>query len=168
MSDRTLIKIRQIQDTDYEALADFLEENNKPEITRHFHPFPLTSQTAHQIACAMHLDRYYIGILKGRIVALCMLRGWDEGFDIPSFGIIVDYRHQGLGLSSQMTEFAIAQARELECPSIRLSVYASNIRALGIYKSLGFKETSRERVIVEAEQDTRIIMIKDLEDEHAD
>lgn len=162
MSKHIVSTIRQVQDTDYEALARFFEENNRPEITRHFHPFPLTSQTAFQIACTSHLDRYYIAIWNEHIVGLCMLRGWDEGFEIPSFGVFVDYRCQGLGMGRQMTEFAIAEARKMGCHTIRLSVYASNTRATRLYESLGFREISREPVLVAEEPDEKIIMIKEL------
>ena len=161
MSRRIAAAIREVQGTDYEALNRFFEENNRPEVTRHFHAFPLTSQTAYQIACTSHFDRYYIAIWNGYIVGLCMLRGWDEGFEIPSFGIFVDYRHYGLGLGRQMTEFAIAEARKLGCPKMRLSVYASNIRALCLYTTLGFKEISRERVLITGEPDEKIIMVKE-------
>lgn len=154
--------IRQVHDTDYEALARFFEENNKSEITRQFHPFPLSSQTAHQIACTSYLDRYYIAIWDEHIVGFCMLRGWDEGFEIPSFGIIVDYRHHKHNLGRQMTEFAISEARNLGCQSVRLSVYASNVRAMSFYLSLGFREISHESCVVAGESDEKIIMVKDL------
>ena len=162
MSEHITAMIRQVRDTDYEDLARFFEANNRSEITRHFHPFPLTLQAAHQIACTNHLDRYYVAIWDERIVGLCMLRGWDEGFEIPSFGILVDHRHHGLGLGRQMTVFAISEARNLGYHSVRLSVYASNVRAMGLYLSLGFQEISRESCIVAGEPDEKVIMIKDL------
>ena len=92
-----------------------------------------------------------------------MLRGWDEGFQIPSFGIIVDYRYHGLGLGRRMTEFAIEEARRLNCSRVRLSVYESNDRALCLYRSLGFEEISREAVVVHGSPDIKIVMVKGLE-----
>ena len=154
--------IRQAQETDYEGLARFFEENNTAEVTRQFHPFPLSRETARQIACTNHLDRYYVAMMKREVVGLCMLRGWDEGFDIPSFGILLDYRYHGLGLGRQMTEFAIAQAKRLGCGRVRLTVYASNVRSVRLYLSLGFKEIYREPVIVAGEADTKLIMMKDM------
>lgn len=162
LSKHNEITIRQVQDTDYEALARFFEENNRPEITRHFHPFPLDSQTAYQIVCTNHLDRHYIASWNGQIIGLCMLRGWDEGFEMPSFGVFVDYRHHGLGLGRQMTEFAIAESRKLGYHSIRLSVYTSNEVALRLYASLDFREMGRELVFVAGESDIKLTMVKDL------
>ncbi|RIK75633.1 hypothetical protein DCC62_12975 [candidate division KSB1 bacterium] len=162
MREHLTATIRQVQSTDYESLARFFEENNKSEIKRHFHPFPLTSETAYQIACTSHSDRYYIAIRNGGIVGLCMLRGRDEGFEIPSFGIFVDHRYHGFGLGGQMTEFALDEARKLDCSTIRLSVYESNTNALNLYRTLGFREISREHLIVSGQADIKIIMIKDL------
>lgn len=162
MNEHFAATIRQVQSKDYEVLARFFEENNRLEITRHFHPFPLTLQTAYQIACNSHLDRYYIAIWNKHIVGLCMFRGWDEGFEIPSFGIFVDYRYHGRGLGRQMTEFAIEEARRLGCHSIRLSVYASNMSAMHLYISLGFNEINREPVFLLEKPDTKISMVKDL------
>lgn len=162
MSEHIALLIRQVHNTDYETLARFLEENNTPEITRHFHPFLLTSQTAYQIACTNHLDRYYIAIWEERIIGLCMLRGWDEGFKIPSFGILVDHRCRGLNLGRQMTEFAIREARNLNCYNIRLSVYASNVHAMDLYFSLGFEEITREFCVIAGEIDEKVIMVKNL------
>lgn len=91
-----------------------------------------------------------------------MLRGWDEGFEIPSFGIFVDYRHHGLGLGKQMTEFGIDKARKQGCHSIRLSVYESNKRAIRLFKSLGFEQISSQPILVAGEPEVKVIMVKDL------
>ncbi len=162
MTEHLAPTIRQVQHTDIEELTHFLEENNRPDTTRQFHPFPLTRETACEIARMGRLDRFYVTISKGTIVGLCMLRGWDAGFDIPSFGILVDHRYHCIGLGRHMTEFAIAEAKRLGCGSVRLTVYASNVRSVRLYLSLGFKEIYREPVIVAAEADTKLIMMKDL------
>ena len=156
------IVIREVRDTDYEHLRTFLEDNNIPETTRHFRPFPLSKGTAHWIACTEHLDKYYVATKGGCIVGLCMLRGWDEGYEIPSFGVLVDRRWQGLSLGQRMAEFSIARAQETGCPAVRLSVYASNRRARQLYESLGFVEISREPANVDGEEDAKIVMSKEL------
>ena len=155
--------LRTVESTDYDGLTRFFDENNRSEITVHFHPFPLTSQSAYEIACTDHLDRYYVVVLNSEIIGLCMLRGWDEGFAVPSFGVVTDHRYYGLGLGRRMTEFALNEARRLNCPGLRLSVYQSNIHALHLYGSLGFGEISRESVVLHAKPDIKIVMLKDLQ-----
>lgn len=154
--------IRIAKKTDSDTLAEFFEENNRPEITEFFHPFSLTSQTAHNILSESCRDRYYVGIHAGRIVGMSMLRGWDEGFDIPSFGVFVDYRYHGRGFGRRLTEFAIDEARSLHCPSLRLSVYASDKYARRIYDALGFYEIERTSITRTEQPDTKVVMMKDL------
>jgi len=91
-----------------------------------------------------------------------MLRGWDEGYSIPSFGILVDHRFHNCGVGTRMTQFAIAEALGLGCEQVRLSVYASNEVALRLYGSLGFEERARKSVLVMGQPDEKIIMVKDL------
>ena len=88
---------RQICRTDYKCLVSFFRENTRKEITKYFHPFPLNSQKAYQIARTHHLDRYYIAILEEKIVGFSMLRGWDNDFEIPSLGILVDHIYHRIG-----------------------------------------------------------------------
>jgi ribosomal protein S18 acetylase RimI-like enzyme len=91
-----------------------------------------------------------------------MLRGWDEGFSIPSFGMFIDHRRHGLGLGKEMLALTIEAARELLCEKIRLSVFASNPSACRIYLGAGFKEIERIAVIHHGAADQKIVMIKDV------
>jgi ribosomal protein S18 acetylase RimI-like enzyme len=163
VTNKEFFEIRPLESDDYELLERFFKKNNLPEVTRQFHPFPLSSEVARRITLENHLDRYYIVVVaSGEIGGLCMLRGWDEGYKIPSFGVIVDIQHRRLGLGRMMTEFAINEAKRLRAHRLRLSVNTSNTYAKGLYESLGFKEISKENVLIDGKTDTKIVMIKDL------
>ncbi len=162
MTQRIEIIIRSVELADYEELVRFFEANNVAQVIRHFDPFPLDESTAQYIAGTKHLDRYFVALLEGQIVGLCMLRGWDEGHSTPSFGILVHRGFHNRGIGTRMAEFAIAQAVALGCQQVRLSVYASNEVALRLYASLGFEERSRKSVLVMGQPDDKIIMVKDL------
>jgi ribosomal protein S18 acetylase RimI-like enzyme len=147
---------------DLKALDGLLTDNDLPQIVRHFNPFPMSSATAQFIACGEHKDRYFGAFVDGRLVGLAMLRGWDDGYIVPSFGIVVDHRFHGCGIGSQLTDFAISEAVRLGCSQVRLSVYASNVQAYRIYVARGFHEISRESVHCFPEPEEKIVMIKDL------
>jgi ribosomal protein S18 acetylase RimI-like enzyme len=159
---RLNIVIRAVERADYEQLTRFFAENNVTQVTRHFKPFPLDSGTAYHIACARHLDRYYVALAGERVVGLSMLRGWDDGYQTPSFGLIVDVIVHACGVGKRMTEYAIAEAKRIGCHRVRLSVYASNPIAIKLYSSLGFVEHAREAVVVMGEPDEKITMFKEL------
>jgi len=131
--------IREIAVTDEAALAAFFEENNRPEVTAHFHPFPLDAATAHRICGEPRRDRYFAAWDYDAIVGLAMLRGWDEGYETPSFGIIVDHRRHGRGHGRALTSHALTLAKELRAPRVRLTVHADNPRAVALYERSGFR-----------------------------
>jgi ribosomal protein S18 acetylase RimI-like enzyme len=155
--------MRRLGPPDADALGSFLAANDLPELKRRFNPFPLTRATALSLLGAERSDRFYGGFVGDAWAAFAMLRGWDEGFDVPSLGVLVDRQWQGRGIGGWITDFAIDEARRLKCRRVRLSVYASNDAALRIYVRRGFLEVSREPVEVQGEPDERIVMLLSLD-----
>src|ERR1700722_17301529 len=103
------------------GLARLLEENDREEITGHFHPFPMTRETAERLCLGHFKDCYCVAFLDNVMVGLVMLRGWDEGYDIPSFGLFVDHRYHGLGLGRMLTDYAMIEAKRRGCAKVRLT-----------------------------------------------
>ncbi len=81
--------------------------------TRFFHPHPLTKAFAASLCArpSAGLDRYYITQYQGRIAAYSMLRGWDEGYDTPSFGGCTHPGLRGAGLGQLLLAHAIGCER---------------------------------------------------------
>jgi [ribosomal protein S18]-alanine N-acetyltransferase len=139
-----------------------LFERNSGAVSDSFDPFPLNDAQARSIALEAHEDLYYLALQGGRAVGMSMLRGFDEGYEVPSFGIVVDREHQGQGIGRRLTVWTIEQARLQDCPAVRLSVYADNAVALGLYESLGFVEIERARVENISRRREKIVMRLDL------
>ena len=150
--------IRALRTGDGEALARLLEDHAATEAARVFHPFPLTRDTALRLVTAARADRYWGAWIDGRMVGFAMLRGWDAGFEVPSFGILVDCRFRRRGIGTTLTAEALQTARIAGCRWVRLTVYASNRVALRLFDRAGFREVSREPGSAGGEQDTRILM----------
>jgi perosamine synthetase len=153
---------REIEAVHYEALSCFIRDNNLASIIRTFHPFPMTDETAKRIALGTHQDKYYAAFYGSQVVAISMLRGWDEGYSVPSFGILVDHRFHNRGIGTRLTEFTVDEARRHGSERVRLSVFASNQAAHHIYTSRGFIESERKSVVCGGIPDERIIMFKEL------
>ena len=152
------VTVRPLGPADLAELARFFRRNDLPAVTAQFHPFPLTEERARLIACATHRDEYVAAFSgEGRIVGMAMLRGWDEGFEIPSLGVVVDVARQGRGIGRRLCEWAVGRAREKGCRSVRLTVQPGNAPALKLYRSLGFRRVSREVTDLDGE---RIVMMK--------
>ena len=144
------------------ALTRLFTRSAGTDTARQFDPFPLNEQTARMIAQRPHADLYFAGESNGELIGMTMLRGWEEGYETPSFGILVDRAHRGRGVGRRMTELTIEQARAAGCARVRLSVYASNRRAHGLYQRLGFVERERTPTVVAGNRDERVLLTLDL------
>ena len=127
-----------------EKLAQFFKDivANKDDL--YFHPHPLTYEMAKKIAVYEGDDLYFLQIKDNEISGYAMLRGWDEGFTIPSLGIVIhpDFRNQGLG--KEFMEFLHNQARAKGAIKVRLKVYSNNAGAQQLYESLGYSFSDEE------------------------
>jgi glycosyltransferase involved in cell wall biosynthesis/RimJ/RimL family protein N-acetyltransferase len=156
------VLLRTIEHHDATGLTRFFIRNDDPKVFSQFDPFPLTEENAVRIALQPTRDRYYGAFLGDRVIALSMLRGWDEGYEVPSFGIAVDVDFHGEGLGTLLTSWTLEQARLLGCKQVRLSVYGSNKIARRIYERLGFTEVEREQIERPGGADDRIVMVREL------
>ena len=103
-----------------------------------FHPHPFTPEQASAIAHYNGRDHYAAMLIGEEMVAYGMLRGWDEGFEIPSLGIVVGASHRGLGLGRGMMDHLHAVARDRGAVAVRLKVYKTNAVAAGLYRRMGY------------------------------
>ena len=127
-----------------EQLAQFFNTvvANKDDL--YFHPHLLTYEVAKKIATYEGDDLYFLQIKENEIVGYAMLRGWDEGFTIPSLGIVIhpDFRSQGL--SVEFMGFLHNQARAKGATNVRLKVYSNNAGARHLYENLGYSFVAEE------------------------
>jgi len=150
--------IARVTAADANALASLFGRNRGTPASETFDPFELTAARARLIAGSVSRDPYFLARLGREAVAFSMLRGFDEGYAIPSLGVLVDGRHQGRGIGRWLTERTIAAARELGAPAVRLTVYASNAVGVGLYRSLGFVERERSRIERHGAPDEKLVM----------
>lgn len=105
---------------------------------RLFHPHPLTADHAAGLARSEGRDLYYVAAAGDAVSAYGLLRGWDEGYEVPSLGIAIHPALRGRGLARPFMHFLHAAARLRGAPRVRLKVYADNGTALALYRSLGY------------------------------
>jgi len=114
----------------------------------------MTPDEARRISNLRGRDVYLIGTVGNEAVVYGMLRGWDEGFEVPSLGIGVrrDSEHRGFGRAMMEALHTAARAGGSSC--VRLRVSPANVRASKLYRALGYREIGIER--------GEILMILDL------
>ncbi len=135
------LEIREVGETDAAELGDFFEAlAADAETVRFFHPHPLTREFAAELCAGSgsRRDLYFLTRDRGGPVAYSMLRGWDEGFDVPSFGGCTHPARRRVGLGHIILEHAIRESRRRGATHLRLSVYKENSRAVRLYEKFGF------------------------------
>ena len=127
------------------ALGVFFEKLRAQGVEKYFHPHPLTAADAKKRSAYRGRDFYCILRQGTAVIGYGMLRGWDEGYEIPSLGIVVDPNAQGQGNGRRLMEYLHAEAHARGAKAIRLKVYPDNTRALALYRSLGYEFHEPER-----------------------
>ena len=90
-----MLEIIHLNATHSKLLAKFFEEIDTKDYKNDFSPHPFTSKQAEYICNYAGMDLYYAVVLeKQRIVGYGMLRGWEEGYEVPSLGICILREHQ--------------------------------------------------------------------------
>ncbi len=112
---------------------------------RTFHPHALDLEGARQVCAAGGDDLYYVLAAGDHILAYGLLRGWDEGYEMPSLGIAVHPEARGRGFGRLLMEFLHASARERGAPRVRLRVHPGNRAARALYDSLGYRFSGEDR-----------------------
>ena len=138
------LQIRLVDASLLEPLTRFFAEIQAHGDDQFFHPHPFTAEEAQRRADYQGADLYYV-LLKGeRILGYGMLRGWDEGYAIPSLGIIIAQQARGTGLGALLMQFLHAAARCQGAERIRLKVYPGNAAAVALYQKLGYRFEAQE------------------------
>lgn len=143
------LRLRALSSEHVAALTELFRANDDPQTTTGFHPFPLTADTARALATSPGADRYYGAWHGDRLVAFTMLRGWNEGYEVPSFGILVDRDHRGLRIGREATILTLDAATAAGCQRVRLTVEQHNERARRLYRSLGFEPDQGNAMVIE-------------------
>ena len=137
------IEVRKFNDKDENSLVEFFDLLVSKGLDKHFHPHLFTPEMAHHIANNRGIDWYAGVFLKSdqreTIIAYGMLRGWDEGFKIPSFGVCVLQDFQGIGIGHLMMNLTIINARLCNSPAILVKVFPENHAAVKFFQQIGFK-----------------------------
>ena len=89
-------------------------------------------------------DLYYALADGMTMIGYGMLRGWDEGYEIPSLGLALDSSVRGHGYGRMFMHFLHAAALRRGAKRIRLKVHRENVRGIDLYKSLGYEFGQQE------------------------
>lgn len=120
------------------ALTEFFSTLEQARDDKYFHPHPLTSEEAHKRCTYTGNDLYYVLIERTQVLGYGMLRGWDEGYEVPSLGVVIRASARGFGLAETLIHFLHTAARRRGARKVILRVYRENHAARRLYEKIGY------------------------------
>lgn len=142
MSEGLRISIRPFAAQDPELLAALLRTAS-PDYVRFFHPFVFNAQAIAELAFPAVRDQWFALDLeesgRSRPAGYYSLRGLDEGYAEPMYGVFIAEEFRGRGLARLTLAHAETQCRLNGWPTLLLKVDPANTRAFRLYEQSGFR-----------------------------
>ncbi len=140
------LEIRPLSAVDAENLTRMLASAD-PAYVLHFFPFPFKLEAIREILESKKEDQYY-GIYSGtRLAGFFMLRGFDQGYQVPAYGVFIDESYRSLGLATLSLYHAISFCKTNRIGQLMLKVHPDNAAARHVYEKAGFRKTGRDEKI---------------------
>jgi len=133
------LEIRRLTTEWKEPLLGFCRVLDEAGDADFFLPHPFTKEAVERILLTARKDLYYVLAEGTEVLGYGMLRGWDEGYAIPSLGVAIHPRFRGKGFGRVFMYFLGAAAKCRGASRIRLRVKVQNTAAAKLYESLGYE-----------------------------
>jgi hypothetical protein len=122
------------------ALISAMLRAQSPDYARFFYAFKFEEAAIAEMLAAREKDVYSGIFWQGRLVGIFMLRGWDAGYEVPAFGVLIDEQHRGgrfLKLTLEMSKLICQLAG---APRLMAKIHPDNVsprgaRRLGLVQS---------------------------------
>lgn len=104
-----------------------------------FDPHPFVDSYLLDLCRTDKGDLHYVLAVGPSVEGYGLLRGWDEGFAVPSLGIAIGPGYRGQGLGELLMRFLHSAARVRGASRVRLRVHGDNEAAVRLYSALGYR-----------------------------
>ena len=131
------LEIKRINSNQAKELSDLLLKSSK-EYSQHFIPFEFDLDSVTSAISKANKDMFYGIYVEKKLIGFYMLRGWDAGFEVPSYGVWIAENFSSKGLSKLTLHHAISICRINQVKKLMLKVHPDNIIAKKIYEDFGF------------------------------
>src|ERR1017187_7511958 len=150
------VAFRPLQIGDAAALSALLK-SSPADYVKHFNPFSFEVDALEKLIARAKKDRL-IGIevqtgQEAELAGFYMLRGLDEGYSAPMYGVFVAYKFRNKGLARLTLVHAETSCRLNQIDRLLLKVHPQNARAKRLYEAQGFtsfrQDPTNENVVME-------------------
>ena len=132
------LNIRPLQLCEVKDFSELLENDND-EYKRFFVPFDADQEKLHILLREVQKDKYWGIWVDNKLAGFFMLRGFDEGYLRPSFGVYIAKEFSGKSLSKLALDYSLSWCRVNNIETVMLKVHPKNQFARRVYEKAGFK-----------------------------
>ena len=133
------VEIKELQSEQASTLSALIL-NAPKDYTKYFVPFSFEEDSIKKIISDAVNDKYFGIFINDDLAGFYMLRGFDQGYEVPSYGVWISDKFSGLGLSKLTLQHAISFCKLNGLKKILLKVHPENTIAKNIYENFGFKQ----------------------------
>jgi RimJ/RimL family protein N-acetyltransferase len=134
------LTVRPLETEDASDLSALLLAQT-PAYVRFFTPFNFDLPSVATLLAERGTDVYMGMYWQGSLIGFFMLRGWNSGYEIPAYGVLIDEKYSGYGLTRLSLKLAKSICKLRRVPRIMLKVNADNIIAKRLFEEAGFTQT---------------------------
>jgi len=134
------LEIKRLNINNAKELTNLLQSSDK-EYSKYFIPFTFDFETISEILSKAKNDQIYGIYVKQNLAGFYMLRGFDEGYSVPSYGVWISEKYANEGLSTFTLQHAISFCKLNSIKKLMLKVHPENLAAKHIYEKYGFIQT---------------------------
>ena len=155
------ISFRILNNSDAQSLSNLLL-NSSSEYIKYFHPFDFQWLSIQKTLDSAINDKFFGIELKqdnselNQLIGFYMLRGMDEGYTEPMYGVFITQEWQGKGIARLTLYHAESFCKINLYKRLLLKVNANNKRAKNLYESIGFQFLRKETKI------NNVVLYKDI------
>lgn len=135
--------VRPLAAADAPQLSRMLRAQS-PAYVRFFTPFSFDLDTINGMLARQREDIFMGIYLRDELAGFFMLRGWDEGYEAPSYGVLIDERFSGYGLTRLSLKMAKSICKLRRAPRLILKVHPDNAVAKTLFEEAGFTRAGQD------------------------
>lgn len=142
MSLNKSFSIRPLEPADAAAICVFMRSQS-PEYLRFFHAFGADESVIAEMLSESRSDIYSGVFWQADLAGIFMLRGWDAGYEIPSFGVLIDEKYRGGAFMRLTLDTAKLICRLSGAKRLMAKIHPDNVSPRGA-RRLGLHQTGVE------------------------
>jgi len=131
------LNITRLSPGDASALSRLLMDDSD-DYRKYFIPFATDIESLEDRLESVCEDRYWGVWFEATLVGFFMMRGFDEGYQRPSFGVYIAQVYSGRGLSRLALDYCMSWCRMNHIGAMMLKVHPDNRYARQTYENAGF------------------------------